>query len=284
MNFILREAVISAKKQPLYTIYSIITMSIGVLLFLVSIILYDLSGFANQKLNESVVVQVYLENGISESVRKKLENTLESDTLVANLKFIDKETAKSRFIRETGEDFSRILDYNPLPERFDLTLRESDYSEYQLNTTLDRIRNYEGVADVVFDNAIYFDLLYRVQAFQKYLWGATIVLTFIAFYIVFSLSSALIHSRSIEIETMKLVGSTKLLIRAPILLNGIFVGFIGGLVAVSPLLLLRNFLMSVVPIQFSGEISKYVVFGVVFGATIGILSSFFAVRKVTLKI
>lgn len=56
------------------------------------------------------------------------------------VQFISKDSAKQKFIRETGEDFSKVLDINPLPDCYNVTLDANRVEANEYKELPNRIR------------------------------------------------------------------------------------------------------------------------------------------------
>ena len=113
--FYFSEAFRSIKTAKTSFLLTIISLTISVLLILFCFITLHVSDYYSSNLKSSIKINVFISDAADKNDQKhilsELQNKIYSDKVV----FISKEEAAENFIKETGEDFSKILDYNPLP-------------------------------------------------------------------------------------------------------------------------------------------------------------------------
>lgn len=121
--FWLREAfkLISRAKSSFFL--SLISTSISVFLIAASLITIQLSNQLQRKITTNVNINVFLKDTLKASDIAKLKYNLANKNYINKILYIDKNQAAQNFIKETGEDFRNILDYNPLPASFLITLK-----------------------------------------------------------------------------------------------------------------------------------------------------------------
>ncbi len=104
---------------------SLISMTISVFLIITSLILIRISDILQSGIKESITINIFLNDSINKNDLKQFEDKLKEEEFTKLVKFISKEQAADNFIKETGEDFRKILDYNPLPASFSVSLKEN---------------------------------------------------------------------------------------------------------------------------------------------------------------
>lgn len=279
--FLIKEAIRSNRRAKLSFLFSLTSTTVGLLLIAISLLSVKISRSIESYLQNQFEIQVYLKEGLTANQQEELRGDLKKLKNVQSIKFVSKEKAAEKFVEETGEDFRTILDYNPLPASF--IVKTSSGENINFPNLLKSMKKFNGVDDAVFPNAIYEKMLFYLRTFQKYIMGLGILLSLVAFYVIFSTIRLIIESRKEEIETMKLVGGSLFTIKFPLLLNGMIIGFISGLLAISVLYAAESF----VRIYFFNQLpsllkSTYIL--LVLGPVLGLLSSFFATWKISLKL
>src|SRR5690606_20500857 len=125
----------------------------------------------------------------------------------ASAEFISKDEAVEIFIKETGEDFRNILDYNPLPASFSLKLKTGFAEEDSLKKILYTLSGINFADEVVHKDDLTHQLLLYLRDFRIYILALTLMILIVSLYLVYSTVKLIINSRSEEFETMKLVGA-----------------------------------------------------------------------------
>ena len=228
MAFILKETFRGLYRAGVSLVFSLISMSIGVLLIYLSLYSVVVSKDVESFLRSNLVLHVYLEDSITVNGAETLELELKKKPFIQSKKYISKEAAADIFIRETGEDFQSVLDYNPLPASFVVTLDDRYLKQGKEKEILSELRMVPGVSDVVYKAEMFTIILQVLETINVYLWIITCFLAIAALYIVYA-TLRLIHDKRVkEIETMKLVGGSSLSIRLPEILAGTIIGVLAG--------------------------------------------------------
>ena len=279
--FLIKEAVRSNRRAKLSFLFSLSSTTVGLVLIAVSLLSVKISESVETYLQNQFEVQVYLKEGLTKSQIENLKNDLQKLEHVKSIEFISKKKAAEKFVKETGEDFRTILDYNPLPASF--IVKTTGEGAINFASLLTRIKKIKEVDDAVFPNAIYQKMLFYLNTFQKYIAGLGILLSVIAFYVIFSTIRLIIEGRKGEIETMKLVGGSLFSIKFPLLLNGMIIGLLSALLAISFIysaeVLIRVYFFNRLP-----NFLNYTVVLLILGPALGLISSLFASWKISLKL
>ncbi|MCK9425658.1 MAG: permease-like cell division protein FtsX [Ignavibacteriaceae bacterium] len=279
--FLIKEAIRSNRRAKLSFFFSLSSTTVGLLLIAVSLLSVDISHSIETYLQNQFEVQVYLKEGLTEVQKENLKSNLKKLNNVQSIEFISKEKAAEKFVKDTGEDFRTILDYNPLPASF--IIRTTSGGNINFPSLLKSIKKFSEVDDAVFPNAIYQKMLFYLKTFQKYITGLGILLSLIAFYVIFSTIRLIIESRKEEIETMKLVGGSLFTIKFPLLLNGMIIGFLSGFLAISILyaseIFIRDYFFSQLPNLLNNTFVLLIL-----GPALGLVSSLVASWKISLKL
>ncbi|HUV42590.1 MAG TPA: permease-like cell division protein FtsX [Patescibacteria group bacterium] len=268
---------------------SLAALSIMILTFFI-ISVFTLLGAGSQAIlnffETRPQVTAFFEDQVTLGEIDLLKAKLAETDKVKEMKYISKEEALAIY-REQNRDDPLLLEMvtaNILPASLEVSTININY----LGEIAEILRQEPGVEEVIFQQDV-------VEALNK--WTTNIRLVGLGLAIAFSLAGLLtilviigmkVALRKEEVEIMELIGASKGFIGVPFLLEGIFYGTIGALIAwgVAYLLLLYatpfliDFLAGIpilpVPIFFmlavlGGEL--------LLGAIIGTLGSFIAVRR-----
>jgi len=284
--FWIKESIKSVNRAKSSFFLTLISLTLAVILIQASIIALQLSNIFNNKLKSNISVSVFIKEPLAEKDIENFQTQLKKKPFISSVKFVSKEEAANAFVRETGEDFREILDYNPLPASFIINLVPDVISKDSLNTVIKNISQIEWVDEVIFKDSFVFRLLSYLESGKNYLFAATALLIFIAIYLVYSTIRLITSNRLKELETMKLVGAKLSTIKMPIILNGIFTGILAGLIALSV-----YYLLSVQVVQYqlvknfiTSNRLFYFASLILVGPVLSFIVTVFALRKVSLKI
>jgi cell division transport system permease protein len=284
--FYFSEAFRSIKSAKTTFALTTIGLTISVLLILFSIITVNLSNYYSSILKSNIKINVFLNDSVNEADQEKLLNELKNKNYSNDVNFISKDEAADQFIAETGEDFKKILDYNPLPASFVVSISENYAFSDSINKIVQDLSVLEDVEEVVFKEGFVYKLLNYIDAVKIYLFIITALFSLIAVYLVYATIRLIINSRMIDFETMKLVGAKLSTIKIPVLLNGLIAGIISG---VSAFLIIKFFYQYISSIEFFQSILdknhfEYMLIIFLTGPVLVIGVSLFTLRKVSLKI
>ncbi len=265
---------------------ALISMSISVILIVISLMLIDVSNEIQKKIKSDIKINIFLNDGINNESIKSVKEDLEKSGYTENINYIDKKTAADNFIKETGEDFRKLLDYNPLPASYTVSLKEQYVNKDSLKKIVKAFSNINGVDEVVYKNDTIEKIISSLDYSKKYIFIITAVLFFISIYIVFSTVKLITNSKYEEMETMKLVGSKLSTIKMPIILNSMLTGFFAGLIAFLFFSLFIYYFDNYIRIFniLRIHIIFYAAIIVGIGPVVGLLVSIISLRKISLKI
>jgi len=238
------------------------------------------------RIKKNISINVFLKEPIENEKVKEIENKLNDAEYISSIIYIDKETAAENFIKETGEDFRKILDYNPLPASFRIFIKEEYAQTDSIENITASLSDIKGVDEVVYKHQFINKMLTQLNNIKQYIFIITAALVLISIYIVYSTMQLIINSKYDELDTMKLVGAKISTIKLPIILNGIFIGIFAGLISLGLFYFLfyyfELFLGSFGIKSFFKPYYLAIIIGI--GPLLSILVSIISLRKVNLKI
>jgi len=110
-----------------------------------------------EKIKDSNILTIMLHDypdDISKEIllnqRLEFENYLYSSDYFLDIKFIDKEISFANLQEDMGEDFSSVLEVNPLPDCYDAHVKAEFVSQDGLKEIEDFINNFKG-SDIIQD-------------------------------------------------------------------------------------------------------------------------------------
>ena len=234
IGFFLREALRGLRRSSAPALAALLTILLTALVLGVFIpIVQATTGTANE-VRGRVVLDVYVSADASPRDRSEVQSTLESTANVKSVDYISKSEALEELGRKIETDEAiELLGTNPLPDLFRVTPEDPDRLDVieaslmaggrPALSAIDDVKNREGETDKILSAT---SLVKVIAA------GLAALLVFASIALIANTIRLSIFARRREVEVMKLVGATNWFIRWPFVIEGVIVGFFGGLLAV----------------------------------------------------
>ena len=241
MRYFVSEAVKSFWRNSFMSIASIATVALSFfILGVFTIIVANLDHFA-ENLEGQVQISIYLKDDLTTDQVMSVGRRLKALPDVKEISFTNKDQAMEK-LKERMKDQPGILNApegkNPLPSSYELTFTNPE----AVKKTAAIVAEYPEVESSHYGQEI-IEQLFQITAVVR--WGGIaliILLTFATLFIISNTIRLTVFARRKEIGIMKYVGATNWFIRWPFLLEGLFLGFIGGVIADLALLQFYEFI------------------------------------------
>src|SRR4051795_11794094 len=130
------------RSKPNY-MYSII--GVALVLLIMGVMGWTLLNFSRvgNTFKEDIRMSAYLRTQNKDTI-KQVESFIASQPYARNVQYIDKESAKALWNKDNNEDWSKILDYNPLPESIDFYARSEYVNPDSLTKISDQLLSAYG--------------------------------------------------------------------------------------------------------------------------------------------
>jgi cell division transport system permease protein len=240
-GFFLKEAVRGLSRNSAPALAALLTVLLTALVLGVFIpIVQATTGTANEVRNR-VVVDVYVKDGSTTAERQELQRAIDNTANVKSVEFISKDeglrTAQEKNPRAFKEG-AELLGSNPLPDTFRvvpedpdkvsgivdrLAPKDPDGTRVPSLAGIDEVRNKESDTEKILSATGLVKILTA---------GLAALLVFASIALIANTIRLSIFARRREVEVMKLVGATNWFIRWPFVIEGVIVGFMGGVLAV----------------------------------------------------
>jgi cell division transport system permease protein len=256
LSYTLRESLSGFRRARLSTVVSIMTVSISLLfLGLFTVATVHTTRFI-EVLRSRVELEAFLEEPLSTDARLALQNKVALVDGVDSLTYVSKDDAAALFQREFGENILDVLDINPLPASFKISLKQGYKTAARALELSERIQTMEGIESVRYRKELLELIDTRAASVNNLTLGLGIVISLSAVFLVSNTIRLAIYAKRHIIRTMELVGATRAFIRIPFLLEGTLQGFIGGIAASFLLYGLLEYAMRLVSVEFADVIHR----------------------------
>jgi cell division transport system permease protein len=234
--FFLREALRGLRRSSAPALAALLTILLTALVLGVFIpIVQATTGTANE-VRSRVVLDVYVSDSATDEETAELRRAITDTPNVESVEFISKGEALARAEEKNPKAFkegAELLGSNPLPASFRVTPEDPDRIQEIVDALVPNGRPRLAAIDEVRNREEETDKILSATGLVKGLTAALAGLLVLASIALVANTIRLsVFARRHEVEVMKLVGATNWFIRWPFVIEGIIVGFFGGLLAV----------------------------------------------------
>lgn len=228
------------KAKPSY-IYAIIGISL--VLFLVGTLGWlVLNGRSlSRAFKEELEVNVILHDNTRDEMSEKLRTILADQSFVRSAQIITKEAALEQFRKETGDNPSEFLDFNPLPPSIILKLHAGYVNRDSLKKISAFVMQSNIVREVTYPDMVVDKMNSNFRKIGIILGAISLVLFIVVVILIDNTVRLAMFSNRFLIKTMQMVGATRQFISRPFNRRAVWNGFISGLIAAAGVRLIIYF-------------------------------------------
>jgi cell division transport system permease protein len=228
-----------AKKQLGYFKFGSVLFSTTLSLFIVGlfgIILIQASSLTKM-IRENIEIQVFLDKGLSQQQLGDLRKDLAKKPFVLQtedsvyLRFISNKEAAETFIQNTGEDFTKFLEDNPLRDSYVFSVSEEFQSSEQLTLIAKELETQPGVFEVSYMTDLVDSINKNLFKVSLIMGGFILILIITEIMLINNTIRLALFSQRFLIRSMQLVGATRGFIRKPFLIRAFLFGVLAGILA-----------------------------------------------------
>ena len=272
-------------KRKIWSSSASVILSLSLVLFVVgllSLVLLNSQKLSNY-VKENIGFTIMLNDSIPQVEEMTFRKELEAEPYTKKIKYISKQQATEKLMKDLGEDFVSFLEYSPLLPSIDVKLN----ADFANTDSLEKITIKLSKNPVVYETYFQKDLLKKLNSNTKRLSFFLLIFSVLLFLIAFALINNTIrlsvYSKRFLIKTMGLVGATNNFIQKPFIIKSIYHGVYSSIFAVFMLIgsikLIQKETLKIL------DVSDLKLIGIVFvlifliGILLSMASTFFAVKK-----
>ena len=286
--YFVRQAIMSIRKNLSVHILSLGTIVASLLILGAFLLLFGNLNNWLQRCGTALSMSIYLEDGISEYRRDKVDSFIRDLPGAEMTRFISKEEALKELRSALGDDagFLSRLERNPLPASYEVVFETKGTHGVNPEKIKGKLEKLEGVDEVQYSR----EWLKKLEGFLDifrligFIIGGLLCLCVV--FIVTNTIKLTLYSRKDEIEILKWVGATDWFVKSPFLLEGMIQGTIGGILAVLALFLgylilptKSISLLGLTPLDFVFLPAGYLILILTLGMVLGVIGSFIAISR-----
>jgi cell division transport system permease protein len=147
------------------------------------------------------------------------------------LRFISDNEAAETFIENTGEDFTKFLEDNPLRDSYVFSVSEEFQSSEQLTLIAKELETQPGVFEVSYMTDLVDSINKNLFKVSLIMGGFILILIVTVIMLINNTIRLALFSQRFLIRSMQLVGATRGFIRKPFLIRAFLFGILAGILA-----------------------------------------------------
>lgn len=230
LGYYFREAFVSLVRNGWFSLASVGTIVVSLVILAGSVLLVMNLDATISSVESSVEISVFLEQDVDDADLDRIREEIQFIPGVVEVEFISKDEALTKLQKDFGprkEVLEGLKEDNPLPHSFQVKTS----SPAQVPAVARKIEEMDGVDEVNYGR----DVVEKLVSISNWVRTAGLVLVvslgMAAIFLIATSIRMSIFARRREIGIMKMLGATNWFIRFPFLLEGIFLGLFGGVLA-----------------------------------------------------
>lgn len=277
------------KRNKLFTLASVAT--IAACLFLFGLFYAILADFQNvvKTAEQGVSVTVFFNEGTTEDEILQLKVAVEERAEVSEVEYVSADAAWDSFKDEYLGEYSEGFTENPLANSANLEIYLKDVSKQ--GDLVDYLESLDDVRRVNRSELIANTLSGFNNLFAYIYMGIVIILLAVSIFLISNTVTIGISVRKDEISIMKYIGATDFFVRAPFVIEGVMIGFVGSILPLLAIYVIYDKVVAYISGRFSvlnslinflpaSTIMKTLIpLSIILGVGIGFVGSMATVKK-----
>ena len=180
---------------------------------------------------ENVEVRAYLRGDLNPKDSVALMNYISAKPYVKSIQYVSKEEGKKIYMQEESEDWSKVLDENPLPNAIYFRIKNQYVNLDTLTSIKADLEAQTYISDVKYPEALVGKLNKNIRVVSIWLLVLVVIISIVVIFLIDNTIRLAMFSNRFLIKTMQMVGATRWFIAKPLNVRAIINGAISGLIA-----------------------------------------------------
>ncbi|MEO6069481.1 MAG: permease-like cell division protein FtsX [Chitinophagaceae bacterium] len=232
---------------------------------------------------ENVEVRAHLRGSVNTKDSLGLVQFIASRPYVKEYSFVTKEMAKQQYLKDGNQDWTGVLDENPLPNSINFKLKNQYVqTDTLVNVEKEMLQN-PLISDIQYPKELVSNLNGNIRRISIILLTLAVILGIVVIILIDNTIRLAMFSNRFLIKTMQMVGATRGFIAKPLNIRAVINGAISALIAImlvyGLVLVAENFLPELNALHDTKTLVLLFVLLVVIGILITLFSTYRSVRK-----
>lgn len=182
-------------------------------------------------------IEVFFDQEIGNEEAVGLIHKIKKIKGIRNVTIIEKEDAVRIFKDQFGENIVDVLGYNPLPVSAVVNLERNKKESINVEPIIKSMRNIKQINKIRYQGSLISKIERNFKKVTDRLPIISLTITMIALLIIYNTIKLSIYSRKESIKTLELIGASRLFVKLPFIIEGIFLGLFSIAIVIPSLLL-----------------------------------------------
>ena len=236
LAFLLSEGVKNLWRHKLTSFSSIFSIFLTLIISGSLIIVSQNTSKGIEYLRDKYKIEVFFKNEITFEKVEEVVSNINKINGVRSTTVISKDDAEKIFKSQFGEDIMKIIGYNPLPISCVVNIVKDDTKTINIASIINKLKSFQEIDEINYQGRIISRIEGYYQLFVRLMTSILIIVFFISIFTISNTIRLTIYAKEKLIESLQLIGATRSFVKAPFIIEGILIGFIGS--ALSSLLLI----------------------------------------------
>ena len=236
LAFLLSEGVKNLSRHKLTSFSSIFSIFLTLIISGSLIIVSQNTSKVIEYLRDKYKIEVFFKNEITFEKVEEVVSNINKINGVRSTTVISKDDAEKIFKSQFGEDIMKIIGYNPLPISCVVNIVKDDTKTINIASIINKLKSFQEIDEINYQGRIISRIEGYYQLFVRLMTSILIIVFFISIFTISNTIRLTIYAKEKLIESLQLIGATRSFVKAPFIIEGILIGFIGS--ALSSLLLI----------------------------------------------
>lgn len=237
----------SAKKSKPSYVYSIIGITLVLLLLGVLGLFMINAKNLSDYFKESIELQVILRDNVKEPQAILLKDSLAVKPYVKKIEYVTKEMAAEKFKAENPKENFAVLGFNPLYASIDIRLYAKYVHPDSLKVIESDIANRSIVRELFYQRTLVSEVLDKAKQIGLVMLVISGLMAVVVLFLIDNTIRLAMFSNRFLIKTMQMVGATRWFIAKPFDIRSIINGAVSAIIAIIGLVFLIYFAESTLP-------------------------------------
>jgi cell division transport system permease protein len=232
---------------------------------------------------ENVEVRAHLRGTVNAADSTALVQFIASRPYVKEYTFVTKDMAKQQYLKDGNQDWTGVLDENPLPNSINFKLKNQYVQSDTLANVEKEILQNPLISDIQYPKELVSNLNSNIRRISIILLALAVILCIVVIILIDNTIRLAMFSNRFLIKTMQMVGATRGFIAKPLNIRAVINGAISAIIAIvliyGLVLVAENFLPELSALHDTRTLVLLFLFLVLMGICITLFSTYRSVRK-----
>ena len=231
LSFLISEGLKNLWRHKLTSFSSIFSIFLTLIISGSLIIVTQNTSKVIEYLRDKYKIEVFFKNAVTNDEVKEIVADINKINGVRSTTIITKDDAEKIFKSQFGEDIMKIIGYNPLPISCVVNIVKDDSKVINITSIINQLESFQEIDEINYQGTIISRIEYYYQLFVKLMTSILILAFFISIFTISNTIRLTIYAKEKLIESLQLIGATRFFVKAPFIIEGVLLGFIGSILS-----------------------------------------------------